>query len=240
MWLFPMAIATFLASILISLPIARAQTAPASAPGRTCPPEAVRATTTPTPHPDVQVGLQNYVSEQLGNGPHRVIAMGDSIMQGWPRPKLEAILGAKVLNIGFGGDGTEQVLWRLNNLDWSHQKPEYVLLLVGTNDIRFPACAIVQGILSTVLQLHATFPNASLIVVGILPRGERLQQASETIAMVNREIKAAAPAHQYLFLDAHDTFMNGDRYGLYAPGNLHLSADGYDVLGDQLRRLLQR
>ncbi len=55
-----------------------------------------------------------------------------------------------VLNAGFGQDGTEHLLWRLKSYDWQRQSPREVLLLIGTNDIGYPTCDIVWGILTAV------------------------------------------------------------------------------------------
>jgi lysophospholipase L1-like esterase len=209
---------------------------------RDCPADAVIATTSPTPHPDVQVDLQRYLAEQLTKTDYKVIALGDSILQGWPRGQIGADFGTEVLNAGVGQDGTEQVLWRLKNLDWSRQEPDYVLLLVGTNDLRYPACAVARGILAVVREAHGAFPRARLVVTSILPRGDELRQADTEIDEVNELLRGAVRQCDFLFLDAHDAFLAyRDKPGaVYLAGNLHLSAAGYSILDAALRALFGR
>jgi hypothetical protein len=94
--------------------------------------------------------------------------------------------------------------------------------------------------LAVIREAHLVFPDAQLIVVSILPRGESLQQAEATIATTNHAIKAAVSTDHFQFLEAFDAFL-GDSQGtssLYLPGNLHLTLRGYEVLNDMLRRLL--
>jgi lysophospholipase L1-like esterase len=208
---------------------------------QTCDETAVMQTTQPRARPDFQADRQAIFVKWLASGSYGAIALGDSILAGWQPRRLQAEFGQPTLSIPFGGDGTETVLWRLHTFDWSHQHPLYVLLLIGTNDIRFPACAVAQGILTVVHQAHATFPQATVVVTSILPRGVDLREYDSKIVEVNRTLAAAARPERFRFLDAHDAFLcdHHNECPLYLPGNLHLTQAGYQLLTDLLHRLLQ-
>jgi hypothetical protein len=104
-------------------------------------------TTQPKARPEFRPGRQEEVKRRLLSESFGAITLGDSIMEGWGPRILESAFNQPTLNSGFGMDGTEQLLWRLQSMDWSHQKPQYFLLLVGTNDLKFPTCSVVQGVL---------------------------------------------------------------------------------------------
>jgi lysophospholipase L1-like esterase len=213
--------------------------APVSA--QSCDEAAVTQLTRPRPRPDFQADRQIIFIKWLASGSYGAIALGDSILAGWQPQCLQAEFGRPTLSIPFGGDGTEQVLWRLQTLDWSRQHPAYVLFLLGTNDIGFPACAVAQGILAVVRKAHATFPQAVLIVTSVLPRGTDLREYDAKIVEVNRELAAAARPARFRFFDAHDAFLcdNHTPCPLYLHGNLHLTQAGYQLLTDLLHRLMQ-
>ncbi len=169
-----------------------------------------------------------------------VIALGDSIMGSWPKRLLEAALGLPTLNAGFGADGTSQVLWRLDMMDWSRQHPKYVLILVGTNNLGFSACGVIYGVLAVVEKVHRVFPEATIIVTSILPRGDDLMLRNDEIIEINRQLGLAASESRFRFFDVHDAFLCGHHTPcmLYKPGNLHLTVPGYELLSDRLRQLI--
>jgi platelet-activating factor acetylhydrolase IB subunit beta/gamma len=217
----------------------------ATASAETCNPKAVAATTQPTEQlrrPDLQLIRRQQITRRLLTEQFNAIAFGDSIMGAWPTPLLQAALGEPFLNVGFGSDGTEQVLWRLQAYDWSGQHPHYVLLLVGTDDMRFPACAIVQGISTVVRVVHKSFPGAEIIVTSILPRGQDLWAVDSAITSVNRQMAALAATEGFRFFDVHDAFLCDHHTPcvLYKPaGNIHPSEEGYKLLTAALSRFVR-
>ena len=199
-------------------------------------------TTEPKPRPEFRPERQEEMKRRLLSESFGVITLGDSIMEGWPTPLLVSAFNQPTLNSGFGMDGTEQVLWRIQSMDWSHQKPQYVLLLVGTDDLRFPACAIVQGELAVVRAVHGALPDAKIIVTSILPRGENMQEHDAEITQINNDLAAAQGRERFLLFNIHDAFLCNHMTpcGLFQPGNLHLTSSGYQLMTDSLRQFLQR
>jgi len=112
-----------------------------------------------------------------------VSSLGDSITEGVPysgtentyparlQVMLDAAYGAdsfEVINHGMGGYRADQVLADLQNLDWMRQdNPNYVLLLVGGNDL-----AQLQSIESTVAEVQAI---VDVVTAHTNPDGSRPQ-----------------------------------------------------------------
>lgn len=211
-----------------------------SAYAQDCPrPTSLPVTAQATPRPNRFRDRIEAVGQQLLQTNYDAIALGDSILQRWPDDMLRAAMGMRTLNAGFGQDTTEDVLWRLGVFDWRHQRPRYVLLLIGTNDISHSGCDIFWGIRIVIDKIHQTFPSAQVIVTSILPRGRDMRQADAKITGVNRTLRAATTDGNYIFLDVHDAFLCDHRTpcNLFTD-DLHPTESGYQILGASLSQLL--
>jgi platelet-activating factor acetylhydrolase IB subunit beta/gamma len=199
-------------------------------------------TTEAKARPEFRPERQEEVKRRLLSESFGAITLGDSIMEGWGPRILQPVFNQPTLNAGFGMDGTEQLLWRIQSMDWSHQKPQFVLLLVGTNDLKFPACSVVQGVLTVVQAVHRVLPSANIIVTSILPRGENMLEHDTEIGEVNKNLAASQSEQGFRFFNVHDAFLCDRRTpcALFQPGNLHLTPTGYQVLTDSLRQFLQQ
>jgi lysophospholipase L1-like esterase len=203
-------------------------------------PQLPPTTAIPTPQPGRAPVRLEEIKSLLTTGHFGVIALGDSIMAGWPSELLDSAFGTHTLNAGFGQDKTEDVLWRLDTLDWSKQVPRYVLLLIGTGDVGHAECDVYWGILAVAAKARLTFPTATVIVTSILPRGLDMRAADATITGVNQNLERAAAEAGYVFLNAHREFLcaNTTPCSLYRPDNLHLARAGYEVLSAILSKLI--
>ena len=202
-----------------------------------------RATAVAIPAPDKFPRVQARIESDLRGGtPFGAVALGDSIMHGWPAGLLDRALGTRVLNAGVGGDGSGRVLWRLETLDWSRQHPKDVLILVGTNNLKRPPCEVFWGIRAVVTRVHQMFPPARVIVTSILPRGERLADFNAQIDAANTALREGASSRDYIFFDAHDRLLCGHvtPCPLFQQNLLHLTPQGYEVLTAALADLVQR
>jgi lysophospholipase L1-like esterase len=159
--------------------------------------------------------LTAQTTQKLETEKFPTITLGDSIMQRWPTEQLSSAFGSPVLNSGVGGDITQFVLWRLQNMNWSEQSPKYLFLLVGTNNTRRQpqpdsACDTYWGIRATIDKSRALFPSARIIVSSILPRGEGGTDGSADIATVNQALREASASGQFSLFDAHDQLICKD------------------------------
>lgn len=81
------------------------------------------------------------------------------------------------LNLGFGGDRTNHVLWRLEHLPKIKPAPLAASLMIGTNNICWgsdkPKQAA-EGIQEITRKLNAIYPKMKILVLGVFPRREQL------------------------------------------------------------------
>ena len=97
------------------------------------------------------------------------------------------------LNLGFSGDGTRHLLWRIMHGEIDSIAPRVSVILIGTNDIGWlqrSAADTVAGIDAVVTELHLRLPATRILLVGLLPsdRGTWVRQATA-------EINSALAAH---------------------------------------------
>lgn len=109
-----------------------------------------------------------------------LLMIGDSITHGWDGAGKKTwekyYAHRKPLNMGFGGDRTEHVLWRLDYLPLSKIKPKAAVLMIGTNNIGHKSSSpkdTADGIKAIVGKLQKQYPDMRIIVLNVFPRGNK-------------------------------------------------------------------
>lgn len=186
--------------------------------------------TTPEPrNDDYWKQLHNAYVERTKKGDIDLLFLGDSITQGWNNNAVwQRYYGArKPGNIGIGGDRTQHVLWRLDNGEVDGISPRLVVLMIGTNNIgnNTPA-EIAEGVHAIVDKLGARLPKSKVLLLGVFPRGEKLDGRPGEI---NAIIKGLADGKRVHYLDISQAFLGEDGQIPKAimPDYLHLSDEGY-------------
>ena len=204
---------------------------------------------------DTHAKLVAYV--QLNAGPCDVLLVGDSITQQWGSPLdkgvlnrawLKAFPNAKTINLGIGGDKTQNVLWRLDHGGVDGLKPKAIVLMIGNNNMFFtpetgvPAAAL--GVKACLANLREKFPAADVVVAKILPCHAPKVRFYEDILLTNAEIEklnlGADP--KVKVLDLTKDFLNADgtiKPALFTADKIHLSLAGYEVYAERLAPLLK-
>jgi lysophospholipase L1-like esterase len=132
-----------------------------------------------------------------------VVLLGDSITANCelsgPGPLLDFravwqryFAGRHALNLGFSGDGTQHLLWRIMNGEIDGLSPKLAIVLIGTNDIGWlsrVAAETIDGINAVVAELQRRLRGTSILLVGILPSGRSL-----AVRQATSEINAALAA----------------------------------------------
>nr|XP_005987316.1 PREDICTED: platelet-activating factor acetylhydrolase IB subunit beta [Latimeria chalumnae] len=145
------------------------------------------------------------------------------------------------LNFGIGGDTTRQVLWRLQNGELENIKPKVIVVWVGTNNHGHTAEEVAGGIETVVQLINTRQPQAKVVVLGLLPRGEKPNSLREKNSKVNHLLKASLPklpAVQFLDVDAGFVHSDGaiSHHDMF--DYLHLTAAGYAKVCKPLHELL--
>jgi len=203
---------------------------------------------------DTHTKLVNYV--QANVGPVDILLVGDSITQQWGSPLDKGILKEpwmkafptyKTINIGIGGDKTQNVLWRLDHGGVEGLNPRSIVLMIGNNNMFFSpetgVAAAAQGVKACLQNLRGKFPEAEVVVAKILPCHAPKNRFYEDIVLTNAEIDklnlAADP--KVHVLDLAQKFLNEDgtlKQILFKSDNIHLSSEGYTLYASQLKPLL--
>lgn len=146
---------------------------PAYADDTSCPKYAVYHTTTAQRPATSDKFLQSQELQNQAPKDADIILLGDSLTRSWKIKDLQKKLpDHRVLNLGVGADRTQQVIWRLSEMITSDYNPKYVVLWIGTNNLRTdPTCAISQGIVTIVDMLTRSWPTSKVIVLETPPRG---------------------------------------------------------------------
>jgi len=185
---------------------------------------------------------------QANPGPVDVLLVGDSITIQWGASWAKQFPERKAVNIGIGGDKTQNVLWRLDHGGVDGLQPKTIVLMIGNNNMFFtPETGVVaaaKGVETCARNLREKFPDAELIVAKILPCHAPKNRFYEDILLTNAEIDklnlGSDPKIRVLDLTAD--FLNADgtiKRALYTPDNIHLSPEGYAAYAARLKPLLE-
>ena len=167
-----------------------------------------------------------------------LVFIGDSITQGWEnvgQPVWDrSFKGYGALALGYGGDRTENVLWRLQHGELDGIRPRVIVLMIGTNNTghrQEDPATTAAGIRRLINEIQVRQPEAQVLLLAIFPRDKQpdgpLRQLNQR---VNKIIGGFADGRRVHFLDIGPALMNPD--GTLSedilPDLLHLSELGYE------------
>ena len=192
-----------------------------------------------------------------------IVMLGDSIVHFWGGdPSGERVGGRRtapevwdrffaarrVVNLGYGWDRTENVLWRLRHGEFEQVSPKVVVLMIGTNNVTLNTPdEIAAGVSAICDEIHQRSPASRILLLGIFPRGEKPDANRATVEAVNQRLATLEGRGGVVtYLDIGDKFLAADRsisrdimYDF-----LHPTAKGYAIwaaaIEPTLTRLLSR
>ncbi len=188
--------------------------------------------------------------------PLKLVFVGDSITHGWEnggKPIWDERFAPRgAFNIGFSGDRTEHVLWRLGvdsgtiNNEIAGLEPELFVVMIGTNNTghrKGAPDATAAGIEQIVDRLLELAPQSKVLLLAIFPRGEKpddeLRQINDA---VNERIARLGDRDRVEFLDISDVFLDDDGTlpKSVMPDLLHPNAEGYKLWADAIEEPIAR
>lgn len=109
--------------------------------------------------------------------------LGDSITQDFElsgpepwrdfRPVWQHFYGDRhAVNLGFKGDATAHLLWRIEHGETDGLHPRLAIILIGANNfgnLHWDAAATLTGIEAVVSELHRRLPTTKILLLGVLP-----------------------------------------------------------------------
>jgi lysophospholipase L1-like esterase len=149
--------------------------------------------------------------EVAENGRAEVLFLGDSITEGWPD---EYLVDFKAANFGIGGDMTQNLLWRLRNGAAGRLDPEVVVVMIGVNNFGFSADGpqeVFLGVRANIAQVKSSFPDARIVLLGILPYGEQADTPERLeVIETNARLAGLAVDPRVEFHDIGPAFLESD------------------------------
>jgi lysophospholipase L1-like esterase len=179
-----------------------------------------------------------------------VVFIGDSITHFWSgEPKAKRVAGKDSwekwiaphhpINLGYGWDRTENVLWRLRHGEVAGLKPKAFVVLIGTNNLSSGVGGIqsipdtVEGVAEVCREIRRQAPQAKILLLAILPRGAKPDATRQRVADANKLLKEQAPQVADAYLDLTDKLVEADGSILKETMGdyLHPTNKGYEVMG---------
>ncbi len=158
-------------------------------------------------HKAIVDGLAAHADTQL-------LLIGDSITNNYdkaepPNEDFQPIwqqyyAPRKALNLGFSGDTTANVLWRLDHGEVEGLHPKLAIVLIGTNNTGFfheTAEQTEAGIDAVIADLERRLPETKILLLGILPT--RLPSKD-----LNFDVNSYLGEHYAGGRDPHVTYMD--------------------------------
>ena len=147
-----------------------------------------------------------------------LLMIGDSITHGWEgRGKQvwsEYYAKRNAFNIGYGGDRTEHVIWRLQNGEVDGISPKLAVIMIGTNNTghrQDPPKETAAGIKKILGELKKRLPKTKVLLLAVFPRGATADDKLRKINTgINKIIKKFAKRKNVSFLDINSTFLDDD------------------------------
>jgi len=214
--------------------------------------------TTPADQPRVRADRNSHLAHQqllakAEAGGIDLYFEGDSITRRWGAldyPELlahwnDTFHGWNAANFAWGGDRTENILWRLENGELDGVHPKVIVLLAGTNNLgRDPggeevAAEVTRGLEAIVAACREKAPEATIVLTAIFPRNDN-PAVLPTIASINANLAAMADGDSIRFLDVNPGLTGADGLLLeeMTVDGLHLGLKGYQVWAEGLKPIL--
>lgn len=188
-----------------------------------------------------------------------VVLIGDSITHFWggePKParangpaSWQATFGQyRTLNLGFGWDRIQNVLWRLDHGELDGTHPRVVVLHIGTNNTSDTEHArkntpeeIAEGIRAILRRLRAKVPEARIVLMAVFPREQKPDHPRRLqIEAINRLLQPLGELPGVTWVDLGPRMRQAD--GTISPEIMrdfcHPTEAGYRIWGEALAPIL--
>ena len=211
----------------------------------------------PSPRTDHDSMLaHSELREKAKKGRIDVYFEGDSITRRWGTSDeqykhflanwRQNFFGWNAADFGWGGDTTENILWRLNDGELDNVNPKIIVLLAGTNNVGNNSSQgsddprvtdITRGIKAIVDVCRRKAPSATIVLMGITPRNDNMLVMT-IINEINQRVAKFADGKRIRYLNINDKLADNDGQlfeGMANKDGLHLDVKGYQVWADALK-----
>ena len=191
---------------------------------------------------------ENHKLEARVEGSTRVVLMGNSITEGWPKFYPEFFETSTFIARGISGQTTPQMLLRFRQ-DVIDLDPDVVVILAGTNDIAGNTGPItldqIKGYIVSMCELART-NDIKVVISSVLPAYEyswrKDLKPAGLIVELNTMLKQYADQEGFVYLDYFSP-MADRRNGLkgeYTYDGVHPNKAGYLIMSKLLNQALKK
>ncbi len=184
------------------------------------------------------------VMKRNSANPPKSVIIGNSITHFWGGDPVGHVVNGKKVwdaklskagfgNLGFGWDRIENALWRVYHGELDGYNADQVVIMIGTNNygINSPE-EITEGLRFLIRAIRDRQPQATIKMVGILPR----RGAVDWVASTNEMIAAMTAEENCVYVNPGVKMLNADgslNEALFTDG-LHPNEAGYALIVDDV------
>jgi len=205
---------------------------------------------TPAPRPEIDWWMPRHqaVVDRVKQGNIDMIFIGDSITHGWEGGGKaiwdKYYANRNAVNMGFSGDRTEHVLWRLDNGEIAGISPKLTVIMIGTNNSGgdFTAKQIGEGIIAICHKLRKDLPQTKILILAIFPRGEKPSYQREINAGASKLASTIVDNKWIYYMDINDKFLDKDGTlpKEIMPDFLHPNEKGYQIEAEAIEPMVKK
>lgn len=166
-----------------------------------------------------------------------LLLLGDSLIEygDWQA----AFPASRCLNCGVAGETVQGLLMRLPTILHRGVAPDAVVIMAGTNNLAMDDFYFVPQYEEILRLLRSAAPNAKIVVNSLLPVNFSWQPAT-LVPNLNTRLAAMCRQLDAYYLDLYSLFLAALDSGesVFEDDGVHLSATGYDLWHQALRRVL--
>jgi len=183
------------------------------------------------------------VNKRVKQGNVDLLLIGDSITRRWEDDGKkywdQYYAPRNAVNMGFGGDRTQHVLWRLDHGHLEGISPKLAVLMIGTNNSNGDdntAEEIADGIIAICKKIQEKCPKTKILLLAIFPRGPEPSPQREKNAKASLLASKIADNKMIYYLDINDKFLTKDGFlsMKIVPDYLHPNEAGYKIWAEAI------
>lgn len=182
-----------------------------------------------------------------------VVLFGDSIMHFWewkhPASWKKFTANRTALNLGYGGDRTQHLFWRIDHGEMDGYEAKCVVLMIGTNNNSAKDTKpenVAAAIEKLVAKIREKQPKAKIVLHPIFPRGNSAKSVRHADARARNDktnvlLKQFAEKDgKIIWIDFNDKLVDSTGWvpKSIMPDEIHPSAAGYDIWMDALATVI--
>lgn len=187
---------------------------------------------------------QKLAEKHALNNDVDLLFLGDSITHSWEDTGAATwqtdYAHLKPLNLGYSGDRTEHLLWRVQNGEIDNLSPKLTIILIGTNNAGHrvePAEDTAEGVKAILEAVKSRLPNSKILLLATFPRSKsKNAPMRKRVNAANVLTKQLADEKSIFWLDIGQEFLTEDGLVLdtVMPDFLHLAPAQYQVWAEAM------